>query len=1069
VPAPKKISIFGGGIGGLAAAFALTEGPLRHQHRVTIYQMGWRLGGKGASGRNRDAYDRVEEHGLHIWLGCYENAFRLMRQCYEECRRNNLMPNSPFQTVDDAFEPQHLITMMEQAANGQWKPWPVEMPPTNKKPGTQRQCISVVGAVKRLLLLLDGIRDRFPNAGHHKSADRGSQQEELHRACRCAKKLREHPQWNKPDRYKRVLYHLDRFQEDFEQCDRTFNDAHSIGDDRSRRRAILVELAVTLARGIVRDVLLRGHTSFDVLDDQDFRDFLRDHGASRQARESAPVRAAYEIVFAYENGLDERPSYSAAVAVRFMLRWVLTYEGALIYRMQAGMGDAIFSPLYLALKNRGVDFKFFHRINQLHLAADKRHVASVDVDQQVTLEVSAYDPFVSIQGIPCWPSKPNYVSDSGIRQIRESEQIGIERLTTDHPGLEPLESAYSPWRPRRTISLNSGADFDSIVLAIPLGALPLHCQELIDHSPGLATMVQQVPTIGTQSFQLWMNKSPPELGFEQHGAILDSYLDSWADFSHLEQVEGYPADTVRNIAYFSRTLPDAAVTEDESYYVQQTTAVMQSRRDDFLNGPVGMRPIWPAAYAPGGGDFDWDLLVDHRPHTAAGRDRFDAQFWCANVNPSDRYIQSLAGTIRYRLKADESGFENVVLAGDWIKTGLDAGCIEGATVGGLQAARAISGHPKDISGEDDLCRHSAGFVKHLFRLFAPLIALMRWICRWCGQPTPPAPVQTPIARYIQRSGDTSFSPPFEFIDVQAHLFFLDASQAALQRLADAVFNQPSGGAVRYVAPVGKILLACCDIGRSRPLAGPGSQYGYVAEQNLSFWIPLFAVSQPGRRDLRPIRVVWYQPYTFVNQDWAPSTGREVYGFGKSLAEISFSGSAAATPHFSVAGLSPRQGASQVVPVELVRVFDNQQQAYAYGRQWQPGEGLQAAQHLIDMTFESDQGTTLYAGRELRYDLNELAPLTNLTLVFLKQFRDADAGDEACYQGIIEAVARPSNFSGGSILTNEFKVEVESTELHPFESDFGWDGNRRSARAAVRLGFDFIMQRGRTVHDNVWPR
>ena len=27
---------------------------------------------------------RIEEHGLHIWLGYYENAFRLLRECYAE-------------------------------------------------------------------------------------------------------------------------------------------------------------------------------------------------------------------------------------------------------------------------------------------------------------------------------------------------------------------------------------------------------------------------------------------------------------------------------------------------------------------------------------------------------------------------------------------------------------------------------------------------------------------------------------------------------------------------------------------------------------------------------------------------------------------------------------------------------------------------------------------------------------------------------------------------------------------------------------------------------------------------
>ncbi|MET0973811.1 MAG: FAD-dependent oxidoreductase, partial [Thermoleophilaceae bacterium] len=84
----KEIAVLGGGVGGLTAAYHLTATPqLRERHSVTVYQLGWRLGGKGASGRNRSRNNRIEEHGLHVWGGFYENAFRLIRQCYAELPR----------------------------------------------------------------------------------------------------------------------------------------------------------------------------------------------------------------------------------------------------------------------------------------------------------------------------------------------------------------------------------------------------------------------------------------------------------------------------------------------------------------------------------------------------------------------------------------------------------------------------------------------------------------------------------------------------------------------------------------------------------------------------------------------------------------------------------------------------------------------------------------------------------------------------------------------------------------------------------------------------------------------
>ena len=92
-----------------------------------------------------------------------------------------------------------------------------------------------------------------------------------------------------------------------------------------------------------------------------------------------------------------------------------------------------------------------------------------------------------------------------------------------------------------------------------------------------------------------------------------------------------------------------------------------------------------------GDDFRWALLFDDRG--ASNEQRLDAQYLRANVDPSDRYVLSLPGTGRLRLRADESGYDNLMLAGDWVDTGLNAGCIEAAVMSGIQAANAVNGRP----------------------------------------------------------------------------------------------------------------------------------------------------------------------------------------------------------------------------------------------------------------------------------------------------------------------------------------------------------------------------------------
>src|SRR5258706_4930662 len=113
---PIEVAIIGGGCASIAAAFELTRPQHQGKYHVTVYQVGWRLGGKGASGRGPAG--RIEEHGLHLWMGWYENAFRLMRECYAELGRDRR--TCPIAGWQDAFEPFALAGLTDVNAAGEW-------------------------------------------------------------------------------------------------------------------------------------------------------------------------------------------------------------------------------------------------------------------------------------------------------------------------------------------------------------------------------------------------------------------------------------------------------------------------------------------------------------------------------------------------------------------------------------------------------------------------------------------------------------------------------------------------------------------------------------------------------------------------------------------------------------------------------------------------------------------------------------------------------------------------------------------------------------------------------------
>ena len=59
-----------------------------------------------------------------------------------------------------------------------------------------------------------------------------------------------------------------------------------------------------------------------------------------------------------------------------------------------------------------------------------------------------------------------------------------------------------------------------------------------------------------------------------------------------------------------------------------------------------------------------------------------------------------AGTVEHRLPSGDSGFENLVLAGDWTSNGIDGGCVEAAVISGMDAAKALTGSRQPIPGGD---------------------------------------------------------------------------------------------------------------------------------------------------------------------------------------------------------------------------------------------------------------------------------------------------------------------------------------------------------------------------------
>jgi uncharacterized protein with NAD-binding domain and iron-sulfur cluster len=700
----EKIAILGGGMGALTAAWYLSDQPgWRERYQLTVYQQGWRLGGKGASGRNAQQAQRIEEHGLHIFFGTYQNTFRMLRAVYDELARE---PGTPLATWRDAFKRHDYVVLAEPVA-GRWQPWHMLFP---ERPGVPGE-----GAIPTLwqmmLTLIDWIGDWVgqlellapggmcvPSEGQ---PARPTGARDILRSHDMLKALA--GSLPADARIHLASQHalLARALDGLRMRVRAAYPAGAAGrlqdGDQLRRLRVAVEIGATLLQGVFADGVLR--KGFDSINEFDLRAWLARHGGDPElCLDSTPVRAAYDMLFAYEDGDFGKPNLEAGTDLRIMMRCTLGYKEAFMFKMQAGMGDTVFAPMYQALAARGVEFRFFHRVEEL--VPDGAAVGSIRMLRQAELAGAGYHPLVDVKGLPCWPSAP-------LLEQLDPQQAALLR---EH-GVD-LESYWSDWdalhrrhlgKPLPVVTLERGRDFDHVVFGIPVASLPLLCPRLLARSPALAACAAQLRTIATGAYQLWMTPTVAELGWntQPHGqqpvlTAFSSPYDTWAPMDHLLPREAWQAGAVPgSVHYFCSAFPVPPMPpQGDSGYPERCAALARDAAIGQLEGQIGA--LWPANGSRG---FHWQWLV--APPAATGQARFASQFWRANVDPSERYVLSVAGSTRYRLGAGESGFANLYLAGDWLKTGLDAGCIEAAVMGGMQAARAMTGHPAVIEGEVD--------------------------------------------------------------------------------------------------------------------------------------------------------------------------------------------------------------------------------------------------------------------------------------------------------------------------------------------------------------------------------
>jgi uncharacterized protein with NAD-binding domain and iron-sulfur cluster len=684
----QRVAIIGGGPAGLAAAFELTDANRDTEYEVTIFQQGWLLGGKCASGRNPDpGYgDRIEEHGLHIWFGCYENVHSVLDRCYEELKDVGHAPR--FGPFKEALEGVDTI-VLGQYSDRQWDFNELVFPRNRTPPQNFGDFVNeVLGWVARGLVDARRLIEKQSeeDLGWHDDVRSVLRDLELgepdegewfdgiqHAASRLSRQLTE------------IYLDLGRAAraavDPVERLDRfgTLVDGALPGLDREDPRVTFyrdtVRIVFTMLRGVWEDRLLdRG---FSYINDRDLAEWLCHHGLGLPddpLEWPTLLRAVYDGCFAFYQGDPSQPLMAAGRALQGAVRCCFHYGGSVLFRPRSSMSDILIAPLAQRLAQRGVDIRYFHPVRRLRLSNDRRRV-ELDVVQQLTDDVIARVVDLIYpdghDGAPRWPSKlPDELGiDSSTRLMQEIDPF-------DHD--EPVEVG----------------DFDYVILAVPPDVQREICRDLVTADPKYARMLAHASSVATQAGQLWLSETAEQLGQDfRSDSLLSCYveaIDTYADMGHLTEFEAWPPETnVRHIAYFCGVLPHAGVADQAA-----ADARAMEQLSAFLDESV--HRIWPEGVVGRHSTaFNESLFVP-----TGAKPPLAGQYTRANWAPTERYVLTLPGSVQYRLPAQGTRFENLVLAGDWTKNGFDAGCLEAAVTSGRLAAQAICGFPRpdDIPG-----------------------------------------------------------------------------------------------------------------------------------------------------------------------------------------------------------------------------------------------------------------------------------------------------------------------------------------------------------------------------------
>jgi hypothetical protein len=227
--------------------------------------------------------------------------------------------------------------------------------------------------------------------------------------------------------------------------------------------------------------------------------------------------------------------------------------------------------------------------------------------------------------------------------------------------------------------------------------------------------------------------------------------------------------------------------------------------------------------------------------------------------------------------------------------------------------------------------------------------------------------------------------------------------------------------------------------------------GWVPGRETAFWVPLL---ETRRGRILPRPVLW-APYIFINYTIGMLTGREIWGWSKTLAEIAITATAGTPSSFACSTMTfDRLDPSTQGKVRKLYAISGNSPFVA-----QSG----FTEHAVNAAADA---ANLFNGAWTR--LLGGSALPTVPAVALKQVRDSRDANSACYQAIVDSPVRMTRMRGGGLLQGSFALNVTTCESHQIVRDlFGRAPDPTTTTLPVRFAawssFDFEALPGDVIY------